>query len=156
LDAAVLGELVRVATCDVFSTMLALDLEAAAPFANSRPLSQGDVTAMIGIAGDQRGFVAILCTSLQAREFTARLLGMERDEVTDSNAILDAVGELVNIVAGSLKTGYVSRGNLQISLPTVVTTPKSEIRVAGVSVIVDFSGAAGTFRVEVMLADPRR
>jgi len=81
LDTAVLGDLVRVATCEVFSTMLSLELEAAPPFVNPRPLSQGDVTAMIGIAGDQQGFVAILCTNLQAQELTARLLGMERDEV---------------------------------------------------------------------------
>ena len=83
------------------------------------------------------------------------MLGVACEEVTDADAILDAMGELVNMVAGNVKTGYARCGTLQISLPTVVTTPKSEIRVkARASLVVDFSGAPGTFRVEVMLRDP--
>ncbi len=157
MDMAALGALVHGATCDVFSTMLSLELEASAPFANPRPLSQSDVTALIGIAGDRQGFVSIHCTHAQAREFTARLLGMEREDVTDTESILDAMGELVNMVAGNVKSGYAPAGTLAISLPTVVMTPKSEVRVkAGASTVVEFGGLAGLFRVEVMLTEPGR
>ncbi len=158
MDTSELGALVRSATCDVFSTMLSLPLEASAPFANPKPLSESDVTALIGIAGDRQGFVAIHCTHAQAREFTARLLGMERDEVTDTDSILDAMGELVNMVAGNVKSGYAPCGLLAISLPTVVMTPKSVVRVkaGSASTVVEFSGCADTFRVEVMLNEPGR
>ena len=149
-----LGELVRAATCDVCSTMLDLELEAVTPYQNPHPLAQGEVTALIGIAGDQQGFVSVHCTRSQAQQLTARLLG-EADPITDSDAILDAMGELVNMVAGNVKSGYAERGTLQISLPTVVMTPKSEIRVkASYSVVVDFEGPIGRFCVEVMLAQP--
>jgi chemotaxis protein CheX len=154
MDMASLGGLVRTATCDVFSTMLSLELAASPPFANPKPLFQSDVTALIGIAGDRQGFVAIHCTHVQARDFTARLLGMEREDVTDAESILDAVGELVNMVAGNVKSGYAPAGTLAISLPTVVMTPKSEVRVrAGASTVVEFDGSVGLFRVEVMLTE---
>ena len=157
MDTSELGDLVRSATCDVFSTMLSLPLEASAPFTNPRPLSLSDVTALIGIAGDRQGFVSIHCTHAQAREFTARLLGMGSDEVTDAEAILDAMGELVNMIAGNVKTGYAASGTLAISLPTVVMTPKSEVRVkAGASTVVEFDGCAAAFCVEVMLTEPAR
>jgi chemotaxis protein CheX len=157
MDTAALGELVRIATCDVFSTMLSLELQWSAPFANPRPLCESDVRALIGIAGDRQGFVAIHSTHAQAREFTARLLGLHSDEVSDAELILDAMGELVNMVAGNVKRGYSASGTLAISLPTVVMTPKSEVRIkAGASTVVEFSGPAETFRVEVMLTQPGR
>ena len=156
MDTAELGDLVSGATRDVFATMLSLQLEPSAPFTNPRPLFSSDVTALIGMAGDRQGFVSIHCTHAQAREFTARLLGMERDEVSDAESILDAMGELVNMVAGNVKRGFAACGALAISLPTVVMTPKSEVRVkaSGASTVVEFSGAADTFRVEVMLTVP--
>jgi chemotaxis protein CheX len=157
MDSSQLGALIRSATCDVFSTMLSLQLEPSAPFANPKPLSESDVTALIGIAGDQQGFVSIHCTQAQAQEFTARLLGMERDEVTDTDSILDAMGELVNMVAGNVKSGYAACGTLAISLPTVVMA-KSRVRVkaGAASTVVEFNGGASTFLVEVMLNEPGR
>lgn len=155
MDTLEIGELARVATCDVCTTMLDLALEAAEPFENPHPLDQGEVSALIGLAGDRQGFVAVHCTRRQAQELTARLLGMQPDEVTDSDSILDAMGELVNMVAGNVKTEYASRGTLQISLPTVVMTPKSEIRVkATSSAVVELDGPIGRFRVEIMLTEP--
>lgn len=156
MDPAAVGELVRIATCDVFTTMLSLRLESKAPFANPRPLSESDVTALIGIAGDRQGFVSIHCTQAQARDFTARMLGLEREEVTDPDSVLDAMGEIVNMVAGNVKCGYSASGRLLISLPTVVTGAQVRIKAGAASAVVEFCGCAGTFRVEAILNEPGR
>jgi len=152
-----LAELIVRATRGVCTTMLELDLSAGEPYENPKPLAQAEVTALIGLAGDQQGFVAVHCTHVQAQDFTARLLGLTREDVDEVDAILDAVGEFINMVAGNIKTEFAPHGTLQISLPTVVMTPKSEVRVkAGASVIVELTGALGAFRVELMLTDPGR
>ena len=149
-----LGKIVEPAACDVFSTMLSLDLAAGAATENRSPLEPSEVTAMIGIAGDQQGFVALHSTHAQAQAFTARLLGMEPEEVTDSDSILDAMGEIVNMVAGNVKRELASCGEISISLPTVVISEKPNIRVrASESVVVYLDGPCGEFCVELVLQE---
>jgi len=150
-----LAELIRKATCDVFETMLDLELSGRSPYVNQTPIGQSEVLAFLGFGGDRQGFVAIHCTRERAQDFTARLLGTERDEVEDEDSILDATGELINMIGGNVKTEFSSQGTIQISLPTVVMTPKSQVRVKTVeSAVLEFDSALGDFCVELMLTDP--
>ncbi len=150
-----LAGLIQKAACDVFETMLDLELEARTPYVNQTPIGQSELTAFLGFAGDKQGFVAIHCSRSLAQDFTARLLGTDPSEVDDQESILDAAGELINMVGGNVKTEFASQGTIQISLPTVVMTPKSQIRVkTSESAVLDFDCALGEFCVELMLTDP--
>jgi len=141
-----LGELARKATCGVFDVMLDLELEARKVDVNPSPIGEGEVTAFLGLAGDQQGFVAIHCAREQAQAFTACMLGTSSDEIEDEESILDAMGEVINMIGGNVKTEFVAQGTLQISLPTVVMNPRSQIRVK----------VRESVMVELMLTEPNR
>ena len=79
---------------------------------------------------------------------------MEPDEIDSADDLCDAMGELLNMIAGTVKTALGSDDPIEIALPTVVMTPKSEIRVkASLGVVVPFTDPAGTFYVEFVLED---
>ncbi|AFG37913.1 chemotaxis protein CheX [Spirochaeta africana] len=76
-----------------------------------------DLSALIGIGGESRGVVAVMMTGELAVNLTNILTGGQSTEVTDDAA--DAIGEVVNIIAGNAKKGleeYV----LTISLPSII------------------------------------
>lgn len=75
-----------------------------------------DVSAIIGIAGEAKGAVVLSFTDSLATELAASLAGTASpapEEVTD------AIGEIVNIVAGNAKKGL-EQYRLVISLPSIV------------------------------------
>ena len=56
------------------------------------------------------------------------------------------------MVAGSLKTQL--KGAVEIALPTVVMTPKADMRVKGsTGVLVPFEDPSGTFHVELIVRE---
>ena len=83
------------------------------------------------MAGDFAGYVSIHVSRRQATDFTARLVGVDVAEVTSEDEIRDAVGEITNMIAGNVKTALSPIGLVEIALPTVVMTPKAELRVRG-------------------------
>ena len=146
------ARLIQRATVEVFSTMLGTELTPQPVFCDPTPLQQSEVTGLMGFAGAVGGYVSIHCTREQAREFTARLLGMDAAEVDSIDDVRDAVGELVNIIAGSLKRELGSSGPIELAMPTVVMSPKPDIRVrARLGVVVPFEDPSGTFHVELVL-----
>jgi chemotaxis protein CheX len=75
----------------------------------SRPLvftaatnNAGAVTGSVSVTGSWRGHVLVTCSDTAARNAAATLMGMELDEVADEH-IVDALGELANIVGGNVK-----------------------------------------------------
>ena len=98
--------------------------------------------------------VSIHVTRSQATDFTARLVGVDVEEITSEDEIRDAVGEITNMLAGNVKTALATMGVVEIALPTVVMTPKAELRVRGArGVAVPFDDYTGVFHVEVVLSD---
>lgn len=76
-----------------------------------------DLSALIGIGGDSRGVVAIMMSGDLAVNLTNVLTGVESTEVTDD--AIDAIGEVVNIIAGNAKKDL-EQYVLTISLPSIV------------------------------------
>ncbi len=143
------ADVIKSATSDVFGTMLSTTLKAGDVIEDETPFFQSEVTALIGIAGGLTGYVSVHCNDQQARSFTARFLGMDENEVESTDDIRDAMGELVNMIAGNVKT--LLNGAIEISLPTVVMTPKPDMRVKGAAgVLVPFDDPTGTFHVEMI------
>jgi chemotaxis protein CheX len=73
------------------------------------------LTASVSIAGEWPGHVAVSCSEEFARRFAAQLFLTEM--VTDAD-VVDAIGELANVVGGNVKS--VVPGPNVLSLPHVV------------------------------------
>ncbi len=74
------------------------------------------VTGCIHIVGAWELAVAVDCSTILARQMTATLFDMPPKAMHDSD-IVDAIGELANMIGGNIKS--LVPGPCQLSLPTV-------------------------------------
>ena len=154
MDRARVAELVRHAVVEVFSTMLGSELEVGEPIGDPDPLMSAEVVSLVGLTGAVTGALSLQCGREHARDLTARFLGADGQEIESLDEVRDAVGELVNMIGGSLKTAIGSPEAIELSLPTVVTTPKSDIKIpASFAVAVPFRDHYGEFIVEFAAAE---
>jgi len=80
----------------------------------------GEVIASIPIAGDINGIVAVVCSQNIAAQLTRNMLGAE-ETPEDKSEIADCAGEIVNMIAGNIKTRCIESGvSFYLSIPTVV------------------------------------
>jgi chemotaxis protein CheX len=111
---------VHSATAEVFSTMLGIEVETAPVHTDqSNPSVTEGVMAFVGIAGPWVGSGVISCSA----SFACRVceLFLMTEAVAVSEEVLDAVGELANMVIGNFKTAAESMvGPLGLSVPTVI------------------------------------
>ncbi|SRR5581483_629196 len=106
------SEDVEQVTNDIWGGMLQMDLQPCAVV----PDKIGGIGACVQITGAWEGAVRVDCSSSLARMATSRFLGVTPDEV-HIDQIRDAIGELANMSAGSLKP--LVPPPCQLSLPTV-------------------------------------
>jgi chemotaxis protein CheX len=113
-------EAVRKATSEVFSTMLGSEVEPLDVHYDDACLAMSDgVTAIVGIAGPWVGNGMLSCNSSFACRLCEMFLMTEAPAVNDE--VLDAVGELANMVVGNFKTeAETIVGPLGLSVPTVI------------------------------------
>lgn len=74
------------------------------------------LTAAISIVGDHPAALLIHCTATFGETLAGAMFGMSRDELTSAE-VNDAVGELSNMVGGSVKA--MLEGSWQLGLPMV-------------------------------------
>ena len=77
-----------------------------------------DISGIIGLSGEASGAVAISLKGITACRVTKTLTGQEHDTV-DSD-VTDAVGEIINIIAGNVKKEFEEELKIKISLPSIV------------------------------------
>lgn len=106
-------------TQEIFSSMIMLDVAAGAPFEREdKPLSNS-ISGIIGLAGAKKGLLAIHLPDAAALAVTTAFLGMEVTEIDED--VRDAVGELANMLGGSLKAVLDPNGSeVQLSMPSAV------------------------------------
>ena len=106
-------------TVHTFKDFVGFDLVAGNPHFSGRTLDfERDISAVIGLSGAVRGAVVISMQKSFALNITDTLVGSKHSELDDD--VVDAIGEIVNIIAGNIKQ-YVDGGEqIVISLPTVV------------------------------------
>jgi chemotaxis protein CheX len=108
------------ACASVFRDMLQCGLEAERPYFSDRNDAHNwDISAVIGLTGEARGAVVISMRMGLALKLTGILTGATHTGPDDE--VVDAVGELVNIIAGNAKRGLEEAFHLVISLPTIVS-----------------------------------
>jgi chemotaxis protein CheX len=97
-------------TRDVWATMIGLDLADAVMAENPDP----GVTSQIEIHGDEQATLRIDCSMDLARQAAARLFDMPPEEL-ELELVLDAMGEMANVIGGQVKGRW--SGAVKLSLP---------------------------------------
>lgn len=111
---------VRSSTRDVFTTMLGLEVADGQPFIQEEaPAPSDGVLALIGLAGRWAGSGTFSCTAPMAMRLASQLLMQPYDAINEE--VLDAVGEITNMVLGNVKTALEEElGPMGLSIPTVI------------------------------------
>jgi len=103
----------------VFHDFVKMDPEAKVPFFLERGAQEDwDISGVIGFTGEARGAVVISMKQHIAIKITTSITGTVHKTVDDD--VVDAVGELINIIAGNVKQGLEEAYRLVISLPTII------------------------------------
>lgn len=134
---------------EVFEIMVATSLTPAS--ANDQ--RRAGVTAMLGFAGAPCGVFSVRCPWDAAAAIAARMLGASPEELAPDQ-VCDALGEICNMVAGSIKTRLHNAGaGCMMSTPTVVRGVDYEVRCMacdrGFSIVMEFDGQAVSFHLEL-------
>lgn len=113
-------EYVRSSTAGVFSTMLGLEVTSEPEYTDAdAPAVSDGVLAIVGLAGSWTGAGVITCSAAFACRICNQLLMTEATSVNEE--VLDAVGEVANMVVGNFKTMIEEHlGPLGLSIPTVI------------------------------------
>lgn len=124
-----LEAMVQSAVAQIFDTMLSMKLELLPPNAkveNGEP----QVAGSVGFSGSQLSGVVYIYSSVTfAQKLTAALLGLEEREITGSEMVNDAVGEMANMIVGQLKSELCDRGIMCVlTVPSIVRGANFTIR----------------------------
>ena len=63
-----------------------------------------EVIGSVGVAGVLSGNISVFLTKDLAKIVTANMLMMEPEEITSDGELVDAIGEMANMIAGNIKT----------------------------------------------------
>ncbi len=145
-----LDQEIVVATKDVFSTMVMMEVEDGPPVVGKGGEISSNISSMLGLGGGVRGILAIHCPAGTARGITAGFLGMEVEELNDD--VKDAMGELTNMVAGNLKV-FFSNFDIDIKLAIPTSVIGESYHTSGLfgasRIVVPFVCANGPFWIEL-------
>jgi chemotaxis protein CheX len=148
-----LAGMIRNATQEVFSMMLGSELQPGEAFLDhSAPGPKEGVVALIGLAGEWAGSGILCCKADAARRISGLLLMQEFAAVDED--VLDAVGEVANMVFGNVKTALEEEtGPMGLSIPTVIYGRNISTRSVGRTdwTVVPFRMADGRFEVQLCL-----
>lgn len=136
---------------DVLSTMAGLEARPGRPSIKEGAAARGDVTGIIGMAGEQMsGSLAVCFTEAVIMEISRRMLGETPAAIDET--VTDMVGELTNIVTGGAKKLLAEDGyDFDMAIPTVVSGKNHTIehKSSGSTLILPFDTEAGPFFMEI-------
>jgi chemotaxis protein CheX len=140
------------ATVAVFDTMLNCKLSRGDIYHKTGEQPQHEVSGVIGLSGMAQGTV-VLGLSREAALGAAEAMLQERPTEIDGD-VTDAVGELVNMIAGSAKA-KLEHLELSVSLPTVITGKNHSVEFPTkvTPVCIPFASAWGDITVEIGLRE---
>ena len=134
----------------VFKTMLSVDTIIGKPFLKENDCQDTEVSALIGLSGDAVGSIVLCFPQSTAIGIASGLAGEKL--TVDHPDFGDALGEMVNMVAGQAKSKFEGL-SCSISLPQVLSG--SELKVLRSSqettLVLPCDSTLGKFRVEVTM-----
>jgi chemotaxis protein CheX len=93
---------------------------------DANPPVNSEVAGMVGLAGELCGVLTIRCSKVSAAKIACQMLGVAEDEA--AGQIIDAVGEICNMVAGSFKSKIPGlEDKCMLSVPSVISGDSYEL-----------------------------
>jgi chemotaxis protein CheX len=140
-----------IATVEAFEKMLGCEVRRGALTLKTGRNPNYEISGVIGLSGNAIGTVVLSFSKEVALKAAGVLLMTEMTEI--SADVVDAVGELTNMVAGSAKS-KLEELELSISLPNVITGSGHEIRFPSevTPICIPFESPWGPLTVEVGLS----
>jgi chemotaxis protein CheX len=117
------SRLLEQATREVFEIMLASQLSLSP---DGKTIDGAALTGMVGLAGAACGVLSIRCSFATANKIAAKMLG--QDAADSDETIVDALGEVCNMVAGSFKAKVPGMADgCMLSVPSVISGTSYEL-----------------------------
>lgn len=120
VDQICLSDAIIAGAKEVFETMIFMDIQE-----TSDPDHKIEGNALLGtitFKGTIEGCFAICCNVTCAKTIAANMLGMDQIDDVGEADICDALGEVTNMIMGSIKARIQdSIGNIDVSIPSVVS-----------------------------------
>ncbi len=141
------------ATLEALEVMASVRPQRGSPFVKQGSAAKGDISGVIGLAGEASGSVAVTFPAALAGRIYANMVGEDADGLSDE--IRDAVGELANMIAGGAKATLAEQGfDFRIAIPTIVVGPGHTIdhKGDGPCLVVPFDLDGEAFWLEVSLS----
>jgi len=137
---------------NVFSTMLQLPVTVNPPAIKKDRKATYDVSGIIGMSGDVSGSVILSFSKETSAKLVTVFCGAELEP--DNPDFTDAVGELVNMVAGNAKGMFKDR-DVSISCPSVVIGTAHTVAVTQdvPMVVIPCSTECGELTIEIAIQD---
>jgi chemotaxis protein CheX len=138
------------ATVSVIKTMSSVDLAPGKPFVKKGSISTGDISGIVGMAGESEGSLSLSFSKECILHIVSSMFGEPYTDITEE--VKDAVGELTNMISGDARRRMETAGILyQGAIPSVITGPGHEIRHVTKEPIISipFDSANGGFHLEL-------
>jgi chemotaxis protein CheX len=144
------------AAVNVLQTMAFTETQVGKPFLKGKtPLSEGDVTGIVGLTGAKHGSLAVSFSEAAILQVVSNMFGEACKEMNDD--IRDAVGEITNMICGDARRILAEQGHqFQAAIPTVIDGKGHTIchpLPGSVLVIPSAVGEEGKCFLEVCLTD---
>lgn len=137
-------------TLQALEVMASIRPERGTPFVKTERAAKGDISGVIGLAGEASGSVSVTFSSRLARKVYAHMVGEKAPGLT--REVQDAIGEIANMVAGGAKAALAQQGfSFRIAIPSIVLGRGHTIehRGQGPCLVVPFTLDGETFWLEV-------
>ena len=148
----VFAERIVAATKEIFETMIMVGIEAGEPCVTPPESFSCSLSAVVSLTGGRQGHLSIHLPNAVAIGLTGDFLGLEVESIDDE--VRDAMGELANMIAGSIKPFIVSTERpVELSIPSIIHGAEyslGNLRDAE-GATVPFSVSHGQFLVELEL-----
>lgn len=136
---------------NVLTTMAGTQANPGKPALKKDQQALGDVTGMIGLAGEKiRGSLAITFTEPAIVRIASAMLGEEMNGLDET--VADMVGEITNMVTGGAKRILAEKGyKFEMAIPSTIVGKDHTIyhKTNGPVVVVPFHMDGGSFFLEV-------
>lgn len=110
----------------VFKTMLNIDAKMGKPILKNEKTTSGDISGIMGLAGDRKGTICISFHDKGALFVFKTLVGEECESINPE--VVDSIGELTNIISGQARKEFEQTGlNLKAAIPMVVVGKNVEV-----------------------------
>ncbi len=137
---------------EVLKTMAFIDASAGKAYLKKEDIAHGDVSGIIGITGDAIGSLAVSFHTPCICGIVSNMLGESHTE--PSREVLDAVGELTNMISGVARTHMEKNGlSVYAAIPSVVVGEGHTINhiLKAPSIVIPFATPCGDFVVDVCI-----